>query len=80
MNKCQIKHFDKTTQDINLHEDRSSSVGIMNQVQPEILLAVQLGALHARSKGTLQYGVEEIHHTFTDVKDLSVVKCNYVKW
>lgn len=50
---------------INLHVDWNSSVGMMNQVQPEILLAVQLGALHARSYWTLQCGVKETHHTCT---------------
>lgn len=59
----------------------NSSVGIMNRVQLEILLAVQLGALHARSYWALQYWAEGKLSTLSLMsKDLSGVRCNYVRW
>lgn len=64
------KPFDKT-----VWEESNSSVSIMNQVQPEIFLAVQLGALHATSYWTLQYGEEETHHTFAVFQRFNSVCC-----
>lgn len=52
----------------------NSSVGIMNRVQLEILLAVQLGALHARSYWALQYWAEG------KLSTLSLMSKTWVVW